>query len=107
MILSGSCVLQTRVEVEEIMRACIISLTMGAFIGVAALPAVACELHQAEQASDRTVTAFLPEHSPAAQSVQDRQLAACGAEGGPCTTDNDCCSGACKPIVEGRACASK
>ena len=89
------------------MRVRIISLIVGAFVGVAALPAVGCELHQAQQKSDRTVTALLAEHGRSAQSVQDRQLAACKPDGGPCTTDSDCCSGSCKPIAEGRACVSK
>jgi hypothetical protein len=89
------------------MRVQMVSLVMGLCTGVAVLPAVACELHQAQQASGRTVTAFLPEHGLPAQSLQGRQLAACKPDGQPCTADGDCCSGSCKPIAEGRACVSK
>ena len=76
-------------------------------VGVAALPAAACERELAEQSSHRTVVAFLPEHGWATKSTPLRQLVACKAAGAPCTADADCCSGACKPIAEGRSCVSK
>ena len=68
-------------------------------IGIAALPATA--------ASHRTVTAFLTEHGRAATSTPLPQLVACKADGSACAADAECCSGACKPIGEGRACVSK
>jgi hypothetical protein len=75
-------------------------------IGIAALPATACELEQ-KAASHRTVTAFLTEHGRAATSTPLPQLVACKADGSACAADAECCSGACKPIGEGRACVSK
>jgi len=88
------------------MRA-VLAIFLALFVGIAALPAVACELGQSERASYPTVTAFLAEHGRAAKSAPSRQLVACQANGGPCSADSDCCSGACKPLAEGRACVPK
>jgi hypothetical protein len=75
-------------------------------IGIAASPVTACELEQ-KAASHRTVTAFLTEHGRAATSTPLPQLVACKADGSACAADAECCSGACKPIGEGRACVAK
>lgn len=88
------------------MRVRVISLSFLALL-IWILPAAACERsEQAEQSTQRMVTAFLPEHGWAAKFTPTWQLAACKAAGAPCTADADCCSGACKPIAEGRACVS-
>jgi len=76
-------------------------------VGFAALPAAACEHELAEQSPHSTVTAFMPEHGGAAKSTPLWQLVACKPNGATCTADADCCSGACKPIAEGRACVPK
>ena len=76
------------------------------FVGIAVLPAAACELEQ-KAASHRTVTAFLTQHASAAASTPLTRLVACKADGSACAADAECCSGACKPIGEGRACVSK
>jgi hypothetical protein len=73
--------------------------------GLAAVPALACDQHQ--QVSNQTVLAFLSGHSVPAQSVPGRQLAACKEDGSTCKADEDCCSGACKPAGEARACIPK
>jgi hypothetical protein len=70
-----------------------------------AIPAFACDQYQ--QVSNQTVLAFLSGRGVAAQSVPGRQLAACKEDGSTCTADTDCCSSACKPIAEGRACVPK
>ncbi len=75
-------------------------------IGITASPAAACELEQ-KAASHRTVMAFLTDHNRAATSTPVPRLVACKADGSPCAEDAECCSGACKPIGEGRACVSK
>ena len=75
-------------------------------VGIAVLPAAACELEQ-KAASHRTVTAFLTQHASAAASTPLTRLVACKADGSACAADAECCSGACKPIGEGRACVSK
>lgn len=82
------------------MRLRIVSPILGLAIGFA-LPAVACELHQAGHASDRTVTALLAEPGAATQTAGNRHLTACEpgdaacaagasafckAEAGDCTT---------------------
>jgi len=76
-------------------------------VGGAALPAAACERKLSEQSPHSTVTAFAPEHGGASESMPLWQLAACKPNGATCTADADCCSGACKPIAEGRACVPK
>ncbi len=81
-------------------------LSFGLFIGIAALPATACELEQ-KAAAHRTVTVFLTEHGRTPASTPLPQLVACKAEGSACAADDECCSGVCKPIGEGRACVSK
>ena len=92
---------------EMIMRMCAFLATFFAIlIGIATLPAAACELAQAV-ASHPTVTALLAEHGRANASTPLRRLVACKADGAACTADADCCSGACKPIGEGRACVFK
>ena len=73
-------------------------------IGIAVLPAAACELKQ-NAASHRTVTAFLTQHGRATPSTFPRPVA-CKADGSACAADAECCSGACKPIGEGRSCVS-
>jgi hypothetical protein len=73
-------------------------------LGIAVLPAAACELEQ-KAASHRTVTAFLNQHSRATASTLPRPVA-CKADGSACAADAECCSGACKPIGEGRSCVS-
>ena len=75
-------------------------------IGIAALPVTACKLEQ-NAASHRAVTAFLTERGRAPTSTPLPQLVACKADGSACAADAECCSGACKPIGEGRACVSK
>ena len=75
-------------------------------LGIATLPAAACELEQAI-ASHPTVIAFLAEHGRANASTPLRRLVACKADGAACAADADCCSGACKPIGEGRAGVAK
>jgi hypothetical protein len=57
-------------------------------IGIAALPAAACELEQA-LASHPTVIAFLAEHGRANASTPLRQLVACTADGAACAADAD------------------
>ena len=79
-------------------------LSFALLIGIAASPVTACELEQ-EAASHRAVMAFLTERGRAATSTP--QLVACKADGSACAADAECCSGACKPIGEGRACVSK
>jgi hypothetical protein len=73
-------------------------------IGIAVLPAAAYELEQ-KAASHRTVTAFLTQHGRATPSTFPRPVA-CKADGSACAADAECCSGACKPIGEGRSCVS-
>jgi hypothetical protein len=93
---------------EMIMRICALLATFFAIlIGIAILPAAACELEQAAAASHPTVIAFLAEHNRANASTPLRQLVACKADGAACAADAECCSGACKPIGEGRACVAK
>jgi hypothetical protein len=75
-------------------------------VGIAVLPAAACDLEQ-KAASNRTVTAFLTQRASAAASTPLPRLVACQADGSACAADAECCSGACKPIGEGRACVSK
>jgi hypothetical protein len=81
-------------------------LSFGLSIGTATLPAIACELEQ-KAASHRTVMAFLTGHYREATSTPVPRLVACKADGSPCAEDAECCSGACKPIGEGRACVAK
>jgi hypothetical protein len=84
----------------------ILPIFFALLIGSATLPANGCELEQTA-ASHRVVTAFLTEHSRAAISTQLPRLIACKADGSACKADDECCSGVCKPIGEGRACVSK
>jgi hypothetical protein len=88
------------------MHAVLPMLSFGLSIGIATLPATACELEQ-KAASHHTVTAFLSKQSRTATSTPLPQLAACKADGSACAEDAECCSGVCKPIGEGRACVSK
>jgi hypothetical protein len=81
-------------------------LSFALLIGIAVSPVTACELEQ-KATSHRTVTAFLTEHGRAATSTPLPQLVACKADGSACAADAECCSGACKPIGEGRACVAK
>ena len=78
-------------------------VTLG--FGLAIIPANACD--QLKQASNEAVIAFLSGHSVPAQSVTERQLAACKENQSPCKADSDCCSGACKDVAEGQACVPK
>jgi hypothetical protein len=90
------------------MMARVISLIfLALLVGVGALPAAACERELVEQAPHSTVTGLLPEHDGAINSTPLWRLAACKPNGATCTADADCCSGACKPIAEGRACVPK
>jgi hypothetical protein len=90
------------------MRARVISpIYFALLLGVAALPAAACERELAEQSPHSTVTGLSPEHGGAINSTPLWQLAACKPNGATCTADAECCSGACKPIAEGRACVPK
>jgi len=73
--------------------------------GVAGLPAPAFDA-QAQLSLRPTATAFLAGHEWAATATPLRQLAACQPDGASCKVDADCCSNACKPIAEGRACVS-
>ena len=73
-------------------------------VSIAVLPAAACELEQ-KAASHRTVTAFFTQHDWATASTLPRPVA-CKADGSACAADAECCSGACKPIGEGRSCVS-
>jgi|SRR6516165_5393036 hypothetical protein len=92
---------------ETIMRVCAFMATFSAIlIGIATLPAAACELEQAA-ASHPTVIAFSAEHGRANASTPLRKLVACKADGAAWMADADCCSSACKPIGEGRACVFK
>jgi hypothetical protein len=84
----------------------VLLMSFALLIGSATLPATACELEQTA-ASHRMVTAFLTEHSRAAISTPLPRLIACKADGSACTADDECCSGVCRPIGEGRACVSK
>jgi len=87
------------------MRARVISpIFLALLVGVATLPAGACERELAEQSPHNTVSAFLPEQGAATKSTPLWQFAACKPNGATCTADADCCNGACKPIAEGRAC---
>jgi hypothetical protein len=56
------------------------------FVGIAVLPAAACELEQ-KAASHRTVTAFLTQHASAAASTPLTRLVACKADGSACAAD--------------------
>jgi hypothetical protein len=88
---------------EMIMRMCAFLATLFAIlVGIATLPAAACELEQAI-ASHPTVIAFLAEHGRAANSTPLPPLVACKADGSGSAADAECC----KPIGEGRACVSK
>jgi hypothetical protein len=92
---------------KVIMRMCAFVPTFFAiFIGIATLPAAACELKRAT-ALHPTVMAFLAGHSRATASTPLPRLVACKADGAACAADAECCSGACKPIGEGRACVAK
>ena len=73
-------------------------------VGIAVLPAAACELERNAD-SHRTVTAFLTRPAGATASTLPRPVA-CKADGSACAADTECCSGACKPIGEGRSCVS-
>jgi len=89
------------------MRARVISpIFLALLVGVFALPAAACERELAQQSPHSTVSAFFPEQGTATKSTPLWQLAACKPNGATCTADADCCSGACKPIAEGRACVA-
>ncbi|MBN9509777.1 MAG: hypothetical protein J0I21_11795 [Alphaproteobacteria bacterium] len=89
------------------MRTGAIAATMLAcLLGFAAAPAVACELHNTQAAATPSVVAFLTAQ-PANRSRAGVTLAACKADGAVCTDDSQCCSGACKPSAEGRACVPK
>jgi len=88
------------------MNAVLPVLSFALLIGIAASPVIACELEQ-KAAAHRTVTALLTEHGQAANSTPLPQLVACKADGSACAADAECCSGACKPIGEGRACVAK
>jgi hypothetical protein len=94
-------------KVEMIMRICaLLAAFFAILIGIPTLPAAACELEQAA-ASHPTVIAFLAEHGRATASTPLPRLVACKADGAACAADAECCSGACKPIGEGRACVAK
>jgi hypothetical protein len=82
----------------------VLPMLFALLIGVAILPAAARELEQ-KAASHGTVTAFLSQPGRAAPSVFPRPVA-CKADGSACAADAECCSGACKPIGEGRSCVS-
>jgi len=82
------------------------SIFLALFVGIAPLQAVASETDQAQRASHRTLAAFLAGHD-LARSAQSRHLVACKPDGTPCSADTDCCSGACKPLAEGRSCVPK
>jgi hypothetical protein len=86
------------------MRVRIVSPILGLAIAIAALPAVACELHQAGHASERTVTAFLAEHGSAAQAAEPRELTACKPDGSLCAADG---GGPCESTAQGTACIAK
>jgi hypothetical protein len=73
-------------------------------VGITVLPAAAFELKQ-NAASHRTVMAFLTLPRGATASTIPRPVA-CKADGAACAADAECCSGACKPIGEGRSCVS-
>lgn len=89
------------------MRARVISpIFLALLVAVGILPAAAGERDQAEQSLRQTATTSLPDLSWAPKVTPTWQLAACKADGAACTADADCCSGACKPIAEGRACVS-
>jgi hypothetical protein len=77
------------------------------FVGVDFCAAVALSAAAQEAASHRTVTAFLTQHASAAASTPLTRLIACKPDGSACAAEAECCSGACKPIGEGRACVSK
>ena len=83
----------------------VLPMLFALLIGIAVLPAAACELEQ-KAASHLTVTAFLTQDSRAVPSAFPRPVA-CKADGSACAADAECCSGACKPIAEGRACIPK
>ncbi len=89
------------------MRMRIISPVLGVAIALATLPAVACELHQSHAADRSMVTAFLANQGAAATPLQSVQPAACQADGASCKVNSDCCSGSCRPMAEGLACAGK
>ena len=88
------------------MQAVPLMLSFALLIGSGASPIAACELEQ-KAASHRTVMAFLTGHYREATSTPVPRLVACKADGSPCAEDAECCSGACKPIGEGRACVAK
>ena len=88
------------------MYAALPTLSFALLIGIAALPAAACELEQ-NAASHLTFTAFLSEHGRTAISTPRPQFAACKADGSACGADDECCSGVCNPLGEGRACVPK
>ena len=78
------------------MRA-VLPMFFALLVGVAVLPAAACELEQ-KAASHRTVTAFLTRQGRATAPALSRAVA-CKADGSACAADAECCSGACKPIA--------
>jgi len=79
-------------------------LFLALLVGIAVLPAAACELEQ-KATSHHTVTAFLTQRGRATAPTLARPVA-CKADGSACAADAECCSGACKPIGEGRSCVS-
>ena len=82
------------------MRALAIIIAVG--LGLAAVPAFAGDQYQ-----HTTLIGFLTEHGVQAQLSPRIEPAACKAEGGTCTADTDCCTGACKPAGEARVCVPK
>lgn len=84
----------------------IAAVVLAVLLGYAAAPAAACELQNTEASARSSVVAFL-NGQPTNRSVPGVELAACKAEGAPCTDDSECCSGQCKPSAEGRACLPK
>jgi hypothetical protein len=82
----------------------VLPMFLALLVGIAVLPAAAFE-HKQNAASHRTVTAFLTQHGGATPSTHPRSVA-CKADGSACVADTECCSGACKPIGEGRSCVS-
>jgi hypothetical protein len=84
----------------------IASFALGLLLGVAAAPAIACELHNTEAAATTSVVALLS-GQPVNRSLAGVEPAACKADGAVCTDDSECCSGQCKQGAEGRACMPK
>jgi hypothetical protein len=84
---------------EMIMRMCAFLATFSAIlIGIATLPAAACELEQAA-ASHPTVIAFSAEYGRANASTPLRQLVACKADGAACAADAAAAAARASPLA--------